>query len=307
MKKKILVIQGSDINKINYKTDTSVFLGLEAQRRKFDIFYYEPKHLSFKNGYIFAECFKIKIINKKDKTSIQKMKKINLNLSKIQILLIRNEPPFNQQYLNTTYLLEQISNKVKILNSPKGIRDVQEKLFSLKFVKFMPPTLVSENLYEIKAFFSRYKQIVVKPIEGYSGNDVKLIKKFSKNKINRYLKKYNHVIFQKYISKISKGDKRVFIINGRVKGAISRVPKKGSILSNMSKGAYARIININLNELKISKLIAKELKKNNIYFAGIDFINGKLIGDINVTSPTGLKTFYDLTGINLAKYFFDNI
>ena len=307
MKKKILVIQGSDINKINYKTDTSVFLGLEAQRRKFDIFYYEPKHLGFKNGYIFAECFKIKIINKKDKTFIQKIKKINLNLSKIQILLIRNEPPFNQQYLNTTYLLELISNKVKILNSPNGIRDVQEKLFSLKFVKFMPPTLVSENLYEIKAFFSRYKQIVVKPIEGYSGNDVKLIKKFSKNKINRYLKKYNHVIFQKYISKISKGDKRVFIINGRVKGAISRVPKKGIILSNMSKGAYARTININLNELKISKLIAKELKKNNIYFAGIDFINGKLIGDINVTSPTGLKTFYDLTGINLAKYFFDNI
>ena len=197
MKKKILAIQGSDINKINYKTDTSVFLGLEAQRRKFDIFYYEPKHLGFKNGQLFAECFKIKIINKKDKTFIQKIKKINLNLSKIQILLIRNEPPFNQQYLNTTYLLELISNKVKILNSPNGIRDVQEKLFSLKFVKFMPPTLVSENLYEIKAFFSRYKQIVVKPIEGYSGNDVKLIKKFSKNKINRYLKKYNHVIFQK--------------------------------------------------------------------------------------------------------------
>ena len=166
MKKKILVIQGSDINKINYKTDTSVFLGLEAQRRKFDIFYYEPKHLGFKNGHIFAECFRIKIINKKDKTIIQKIKKLNLNLSQIQILLIRNEPPFNQQYLNTTYLLEQISNKVKILNSPKGIRDVQEKLFSLKFVKFMPPTLVSENLYEIKDFFSRYKQIVVKPIEG---------------------------------------------------------------------------------------------------------------------------------------------
>ena len=114
-------------------------------------------------------------------------------------------------------------------------------------------------------------------------------------------------MFQKFIQKIHKGDKRVFIINGKIKGAISRVPKKGSILSNMSKGAAAKIIEIDKHELKISKIVANELKKQNIYFAGIDFIQGKLIGDINVTSPTGLKTYYDLTGINLAKYFFDNI
>ena len=114
-------------------------------------------------------------------------------------------------------------------------------------------------------------------------------------------------MFQKFIPQISKGDKRIFIINGKVKGGISRVPKLGSILSNMSKGAKAKEIKITNHELKISKFIASELKKSNIYFAGIDFINGKLIGDINVTSPTGLKTYYDLTGINLAKYFFDNI
>jgi glutathione synthase len=114
-------------------------------------------------------------------------------------------------------------------------------------------------------------------------------------------------MFQKFIPQISKGDKRIFIINGKVKGSISRVPKLGSILSNMSKGAKAKEIEITNHELKISKFIASELKKLNIYFAGIDFINGKLIGDINVTSPTGLKTYYDLTGINLAKYFFDNI
>ena len=96
-------------------------------------------------------------------------------------------------------------------------------------------------------------------------------------------------------------------IRDRIKGAISRLPKKGSILSNMSKGAAAKIIEIDKHELKICKIVANELKKQNIYFAGIDFIQGKLIGDINVTSPTGLKTYYDLTGINLAKYFFDNI
>ncbi len=306
MKKKILAIQGSDINKINFKTDTSMFLGVEAQRRKFDIFYYEPKDLSFDNGKVFAKSFKIKIIEQ-NKIHIKKIKKINLNLSKAKILLIRNEPPFNQQYINTTFILEQLPNKVKIINHPRSIRDVPEKLFSIKFLKFMPPTLISENLNHISSFLKKHRQLVLKPIEGYSGNDVMLIKRFDKNKISRFLVKYNHLIFQKYIPKISKGDKRIFIINGKVKGAISRVPKKGSILSNMSKGAYAKTANVNSNELKICKIVAKELKKNNIYFAGIDFINGKLIGDINVTSPTGLKTFYDLTGINLAKYFFDNI
>ncbi|MDC0437738.1 hypothetical protein OAL84_01645, partial [Pelagibacteraceae bacterium] len=140
-----------------------------------------------------------------------------------------------------------------------------------------------------------------------SGNDVKLLKNFNKDQISKYIKKYHHLMFQKFIPQISKGDKRVFIIDGKVKGAISRLPIKGSILSNMSKGASAKKIKITYRELKISIIVAKELKRKKIYFAGIDFINGKLIGDINVTSPTGLKTYYDLTGINLAEYFFDNI
>jgi glutathione synthase len=151
------------------------------------------------------------------------------------------------------------------------------------------------------------RKVVIKPIDSYSGNDVKLLRKFNKIQISKYIKKYHHLMFQKFIPQISKGDKRIFIIDGKVKGAISRIPKRGSILSNMSKGALAKKIKITNKELKISKIVASELKKLNIYFAGIDFIKGKLIGDINVTSPTGLKTYYDLTGINLAKYFFDNI
>ncbi len=306
MKKKILAIQGSEINRINYNTDTSLFLALEAQKRKFDIYYYEPKNLSFNNGKVLAKCIKIQVSNNQI-NPIKKIKKVDLNLLKVKVLLIRNEPPFDQQYINTTFMLDQISNKIKIVNNPKSIRDVHEKLFSLKFIKYMPPTLISENSDEIKSFIQKYKKIVIKPVEGYGGSDVSLIKKFNKKIINKYFKKYNHVVIQKFLGGISKGDKRIFIINGKIKGAISRVPKQGSFLSNMSKGAEPKRINVNIKELRISKIIAKELKKNNIYFAGIDFIQGKLIGDINVTSPTGLKTYYDLTGINLAKYFFDNI
>ena len=226
---------------------------------------------------------------------------------KAKVLLIRNEPPFNQQYINTTFILEHIAKKLKIINNPKALREVPEKLFSLRLIKFMPPTLISEDLDEIKKFFNKNKKVVIKPIESYGGNDVKLLNKFHKEKILKYIKKYSHLMFQKFIPQILKGDKRIFIINGKVKGSISRIPKQGSILSNMSKGAKAKEIKITNHELKISKFVASELKKSNIYFAGIDFIKGRLIGDINVTSPTGLKTYYDLTGINLAEYFFDNI
>ena len=306
MKKKILAIQGSSLNKINIKTDTTFFLGLEAQKRNYDIYYYEPKDLSFINGKVVARCSRVKFQNS-IKKPIKILQQSTLKLVKAKLLLIRNEPPFNQEYINTTFILEHISKKIKIINNPRALREVPEKLFSIRLTKFMPSTLISEDLREIKKFFDKYKKVVIKPVESYSGNDVKLLNRFNKEGIVKYIKKYNHLMFQKFIPQISKGDKRIFIINGKVKGAITRLPKKGSILSNMSKGASAKKIQITNQELKISKIVASELKKQNIYFAGIDFINGKLIGDINVTSPTGLKTYYDLTGINLAEYFFDNI
>ncbi|MDC0903218.1 glutathione synthase [Pelagibacteraceae bacterium] len=306
MKKKILAIQGSSLKKINIRTDTSFFLGLEAQKRNYDIYYYEPKNLSFMDGKVTAKCCKIKFQNN-FKKPVKILKKSILNLLKTKLLLIRNEPPFNQQYINTTFILEHISKKIKIINDPKALREVPEKLFSLRLTKFMPSTLISEDLSEIKKFFDKNKKVIIKPIESYSGNDVKLLNKFNKRQVVRYIKKYHHLMFQKFIPEIFKGDRRVFIINGKVKGAISRLPKRGSILSNMSKGASAKKIEITNQELKISKIVANELKRKNIYFAGIDFINGKLIGDINVTSPTGLKTYYELTGINLAEYFFENI
>ena len=160
---------------------------------------------------------------------------------------------------------------------------------------------------EIKNFIKKYMKVIIKPIHSYSGNDIHLLNKFNSKLINKFIKKHDHIMCQKFLPKINKGDKRVFIINGKVCGAISRVPKKGSYLSNMSKGAKPININLTKQEYKISKLIAKDLKKENIYFAGIDFIDQKLNGDINVTSPTGLKTYFDLSGINLAKTFWKEL
>jgi glutathione synthase len=306
MKKKILAIQGSSLNKINVKTDTTLMLALEGQRRGYQVFYFNPSQISFVNGIVVAECKHIELFEKKNKF-YKILKNISFNLNKAKIILIRNEPPFNQQYINTTFFLEHISKKVKVINNPSAVRNVSEKLFSMKLMKYMPPTLITENLIEIKKFIKKNKKIIIKPVNSYSGNDVILIRSINIKIIKKYLKKYNHVIFQKFLPKVSSGDKRVFILNGKIKGCISRVPKKGSILSNLSKGAIAKNTNLSNKESEISNQVAKILKKNNIYFAGIDFVQGKLIGDINVTSPTGLMSFKNITGIDLAKYFWDNL
>ena len=305
MTSKIVAIQGNHPSKLNPKSDTSIFLANEIQN-KYKIFYYEPRDLSIINSKIIAKGYFIKF-NYKSKNFFKIIKKQKLNLETCKFILIRQDPPFNLEYISTTYILDQIKKKVRIINDPTSIRNVSEKLYSAKYKKFMPNTIFSQNIDEIKKFFKINKNVIIKPIHSFSGNDILLLNKFDQKIINKFIKKHDHIMCQKFLSKIKDGDKRVFIIDGKVAGAISRVPKKGSFLSNLSKGAVPINIDLTKKELKISNLIAKDLKKENIYFSGIDFIDQKLNGDINVTSPTGLKTFFDLSNINLAKVFWKGL
>jgi len=303
---KIVAIQGNHPSELNPITDTSVFLANEIQNRKYKIFYYGPKSLSVINSKVIASGFFIKFDYSKKKF-FKILKKQKLDLTKCKFILIRQDPPFNLEYISATYILDTIKDKVKILNNPTSIRNISEKLYSAKYQKYMPNTIFTQNIDEIKNFFKAHKKVILKPIHSYSGNDIHLLNKFSLKLIKKFIKKHDHIMCQKYLPKINKGDKRVFLINGKVCGAISRVPKQGSFLSNMSKGAKPINIRLTITENRISKLIAKDLKKENIFFAGIDFIDQKLNGDINVTSPTGLKTLYDLSGINLAKTFWKEL
>ena len=303
---KIIAIQGNHPAKLNPATDTSVFLANEIQRKRYKIFYYEPKNLSLVNSEVIADGFFIKF-NYDNKIFYKIVKKQKLNLKKCKVILIRQDPPFNLEYITTTYILDTIKNKVRIINDPTSIRNISEKLYSFKFQKYMPNTIFSQNIKEIKKFFKKHNKIIIKPIHSYSGNDIHLFTKFNQKLITKLIKKHDFIMCQKYLSKIYKGDKRVFLINGKIRGAISRIPKKGSFLSNMSKGAKAINIQLTQTEIKISKTIAKQLKKEKIFFAGIDFIDQKLNGDINITSPTGLKTLYDLSKNNLAKIFWKEL
>ena len=306
MTNKILAIQGNHPSTLNPKTDTSIFLAKEAQEKKYKIFYYDPKYLSVINSKVEALGFFIKFDYKK-KSFFKILKKQKLDLLKCKFILIRQDPPFNMEYISATHILDTIKDRVNIINDPTSIRNVSEKLYSIKYQKYMPATLFSQNIREIKNFFKKHKKIILKPVNSFSGNNIYLLTKFNLRLINKIIKKHDYIMCQKFLPKINKGDKRVFIINGKIFGAISRVPKKGSFLSNLSKGAKPINTKLTMTEKKISKLIAQDLKKDNIFFAGIDFIDQKLNGDINVTSPTGLKTLYDLSKINLAKTFWKEL
>ena len=306
MTNKIIAIQGNHPSKLNPLTDTSIFLAHEIQKKNYKIFYYDPKDLSIINFKVVAEGFFIKFDYKK-KRFFEILKKQKLELIKCKYLLVRQDPPFNLEYICSTLILDKIKKRVKVINDPTAIRNVSEKLFSTKYQKFMPDTIFSQNIDEIRKFFKKHKKVIVKPINSYSGNNIHLFTKFNLKFFQKFIKKHDHIMCQKYLSMIKEGDKRVFLINGKVCGAISRIPKKGSFLSNLSKGAKPLNVKLTNKEMKISKLISKDLKKDKIFFAGIDFIDEQLNGDINVTSPTGLKTFYDLSKINLASTFWKEL
>ena len=307
MTNKIVAIQGDQLKNLNVKTDSTIFLANEAQKRGFKLFYYYPENLSNIRGKTISKGYFIKI-NYSKKKFYKILKKTKLDLSLTNYVLIRQDPPFNLEYISTTLLLDRIKYKTKIINDPTAVRNISEKFYSLNFEKYMADTIFTKDLLEIKNFFKKHKKIIIKPIHSFGGNDIYLIaEKFGERKIKKILKKHGHIMCQMFLSKIKFGDKRVFIINGKVCGAISRVPKLGSILSNMSKGAIPRLANLTKNELKISNIISKKIKRDGIYFAGIDFIDGKLNGDINVTSPTGIKTYFDLSNVNLAETFWKGL
>jgi len=302
---KIVAIQGDAINKINSKTDTTLLLALEAQKRNYKIYYYETKNLSFSNNAVIALSKEIKFNEGKKKFYSIKRSRL-LDLSKVNFVLMRQDPPFNMDYITATFLLDRVSKKTQVVNNPFAVRNMPEKLYSIDFLKLMPPTIFTKNIEEINKFKKKYKKIVIKPTHGYGGKNILFInKRLSKIKIIDYLKKHDHVMVQKFIPQIKYGDKRIFIIGGVVKGAIRRIPKKGSILSNIGQGGKAVKTKLTSKEISVAKIIAKELKKNKITFAGIDLISNYLTGDINITSPTGLKNFKDLTGKNLAIDFWD--
>ena len=202
MTNKIIAIQGNHLSKLDPLTDTSIFLANEIQNKKYKIFYYEPKDLSIINSKIIAEGFFTRF-NYHQKKKYKILKKKKLDLTKCKFVLIRQDPPFNLEYISTTYILEKIKKKVKIINDPTSIRNISEKLYSIKYLKFMPQTIFTQNINEIKNFFKKNDKVILKPIHSYGGNDIHLLRKFDSKFVKKFIKKHEYIICQKFLKVIS--------------------------------------------------------------------------------------------------------
>ena len=199
-----------NIRSINIKTDTTFQLVLEAQNRGYRIFWYETKDLNLLNKKVIAKADQIKLFDN-SKNYFKKINKINLDLSKTKFVLMRQNPPFNMDYITATFYLEFLK-KTKVVNNPKSVRNISEKFYSINFLKMMPPTIFTENIHEIKKFLKKNKKIVIKPIHGFAGKNILFIQnRLNISSISRYLKSFGTVMVQKYLPGVIKGDKRIFI------------------------------------------------------------------------------------------------
>ena len=304
-----IAIQMDPLEKINPKEDSTFVIAQEAQRRGHKLFHYSPKDISLKNNTIIAKGCYFKIINQ-GKKIFKKQKKISINLNQFHCVLVRQDPPFNMEYITATYFLEMLNQKVLVVNNPTEIRNNPEKLSMFNFKNLIPDTLISGDLTEIQNFIKKYKFTILKPLYGNGGEGIEKVTKGSlKNKtiIQRMIKKYKGaIIAQKFIKEISQGDRRIILIDGEYVGSVARIPKKGSIKANFHAGGSAQRSGLVFKDRKICSKLKPYLKKKGLFFTGIDAI-GNYLTEINVTSPTGMQEINRLDNTRLEKIFWDKL
>jgi glutathione synthase len=304
-----IAIQMDPLESINIKTDSTYVLALEAQKRGYELFHYLPENLVYENGELFAYGNNFKLFPNQKKFFLkQKFHKITLR--KYDVILVRQDPPFNMNYLTATYFLETIAGKTLILNDPKSIRDNPEKLSMFNFPKIIPPTLISKNVEQCFAFHKKYKNTIIKPLYGNGGEGISKLEGVNeslKRKISQLINKYRKpIVVQKYLSEIKEGDRRIILIDGEYAGSVARIPKKGSVTANFHTGGKAKKIGLIRSDKKICNILKPFLKKNKLFFVGIDVI-GNYLTEINVTSPTGIQEINNLNKVKLEKIFWDKV
>tara|TARA_Y100000992_G_scaffold265567_1_gene202998 strand:+ start:327 stop:1247 length:921 start_codon:yes stop_codon:yes gene_type:complete len=295
------------IERLNLAGDSTFALLVEAQERGYDIDIYTPNMLTLNDGLLSAEAKQIKAYHSPDRIEeLNHPRSVLLN--EYDIVLMRQDPPFDMSYITATHLLETIQDKTLILNNPFYVRNCPEKIFVNKYMKYMPHTLITRNINEIIKFRDKHKKIIIKPLYGNGGANVFYSDGADRNFgsiIENFLELNNEpFIIQQFIPKVKEGDKRIILIDGEIAGAINRLPQDGEIRSNMHVGGLPAKTEITEGDAKICNAISQDLKDFGLFFAGIDIIDN-LITEINVTSPTGIREILQLSGIDVAKIFWD--
>lgn len=293
---------------LNLKEDTTLTIITECLSRNFDVFHFLPKNVSYSDGEVNAFCRKVLEVNETISPSYKFGELEQNNLKKMDLIFVRQDPPFDMSYITSTFLLEYIENDVSIINRPSEIRNSPEKMLLNKWKHLTPKTLISRSVENLLNFREKYKNIIIKPLYGNGGSGVFYIKKDDKNFnsiIEMFLERSSeHFIIQEYIEDIKKGDKRIILFNGEPVGAINRIPNDQDIRANLHVGGVAQKTSLTKKEIEICKEIGPSLMEKGLVFAGIDVIGGRLT-EINVTSPTGFKEIFQFNGVNLAKKLLD--
>jgi len=304
-----IAVQMDPIQRINIKGDSTFALLLEAQKRGHQLSYYTPDRLALLNGRLFARVESLSVRDKTgDHFTLDQPRRIEL--VELDVVLLRQDPPFDLAYVTTTHLLERIHPKTLVVNDPAHVRNAPEKVFVTEFADLMPPTLISRDLTEIKAFRAEHGDIVMKPLYGKGGEAVFRLEREDLNFGSLYDLFANTFreqwVVQKFLPNIRNGDKRIILVDGEFAGAVNRIPASDDLRSNMVRGGAPAATELSKREIEICKRIGPALRQRGLLFVGIDVIDGYLT-EINVTSPTGIRAIKSLGGPDVAALIWDKI
>jgi len=306
-----VAVQMDPLDSINIAGDSTFALMLSAQDRGHKLFHYSAEDLNYRDGRVWAKAHPVtvqRVVG--DHFSVGEP--VNLDLGdEADVVLMRQDPPFDLGYITATHLLERIADKTLVVNDPAQVRNAPEKVFVLDYPQFMPPTLVTRSLDEARKFLAEHGAIVIKPLHGNGGKAIFKVESDGAN-LSALMEVFNmtwrepHMV-QAFLPDVAKGDKRIVLIDGEVAGAINRLPGEGEIRSNLAVGGSAEKSELTDKEREICAVLGPELKKRGLLFVGIDVIGGTWLTEINVTSPTGIVAISNFDGTDVAGMIWDAI
>lgn len=306
-----VAVQMDPLDSINIAGDSTFALMLSAQARGHRLFHYAPEDLSYEAGRVWASAHPV-TVQRVAGNHFSFGDPVRLDLgAEADVVLMRQDPPFDLGYITATHLLERIADRTLVVNDPVQVRNAPEKVWVLDYAQFMPPTLVTRSVAEAKAFLARHGEVVVKPLHGNGGKAIFRIGADGAN-LSSLIEVFNaawrepHVV-QAFLPGVADGDKRIVLVDGEVAGAVNRLPGEGEIRSNLAVGGKAAKTELTPREREICAALGPELKRRGLLFVGIDVIGGEWLTEINVTSPTGIVAIDRFNGTDTAARIWDAI
>ena len=307
-----VAVQMDPIETVNIDGDSSFALMMSAQERRYEVFEYHVESLTLDaDDRLYAECHPVKLQRVKG-DHVTKGAAQRLDLGKdIDVVLMRQDPPFHMGYITATHMLERVKDETLVVNDPVSVRNAPEKVMVLNYRRFMPPTLVTRSVDEVRRFIAEHGAVVVKPIHGNGGKAIFRVPADGDN-LSALFEVFNQTwpephMVQPFLPEVAEGDKRIVLVDGMVAGAINRRPGEGEFRSNLAMGGSAEATELTEREQEICDAMGPELKRLGLTFVGIDVIGGRYLTEINVTSPTGIVAIDKFNGTDTAGMIWDAI